>query len=78
MPAAMFAIISGIQVCISTSGPLSGTEKCRYDRIVFATPPIAPEMPEIMLLTISAPHWSASLASPVMKFFAPLNPSSMV
>ena len=63
MPFARLLIKSGIQLCISASGPSSGTEKCRKFRIALATEdtalvtvPMAPRIPEAMLLTRSEPQ----------------------
>ena len=62
MPFARLLIKSGIQFCISASGPSSGTEKCRKFRIALATEdtalvtvPMAPRIPEAMLLIRSEP-----------------------
>ena len=63
MPLARLLMKSGIQLCISASGPSSGTEKCRKLRIALATEetalvtlPIAPRIPEAMLPTRSEPQ----------------------
>ncbi len=37
MPLARFVMKSGIQLCMSARGPVSGTEKCRKLRIALAT-----------------------------------------
>ena len=63
IPSASPCMKSGIQLSKSARGPSSGTEKCRKDLILSATPltasatlPIQFLMPLTMLLMISAPH----------------------
>jgi len=72
---------SGIQVCISARGPVSGTEKCRKFRMAFATEEaafltlsIAPLIPEAMLPTRSGPQDRAEDITPDTASFALLNP----
>ena len=54
---------SGIQLCISARGPVSGTEKCRKFRMAFATEDaalltfsMAPLIPEAILLPDQEPR----------------------
>lgn len=77
MPLARLFIKSGIQVCISARGPVSGTEKCRKFRIAVATEDaafltlsIAPLIPEAMLLTRSEPQDTAEEITPLTADFA--------
>ena len=63
MPSARPLIKSGIQLSKSVRGPSSGTEKCRWERIVLATSvtalataPIQLRIPFTMPLMISAPY----------------------
>ena len=81
MPFARLLMKSGIQLCISASGPVSGTEKCRKDRILLATEdtadvtdPMAPRMPDAMLFTRSEPQEAAELITLVTAVFALLKP----
>ena len=85
MPFASPCMKSGIQLSKSARGPSSGTEKCRKDLILFATPftasatlLIQPLMPFTIPLIISAPHEKASDARFLMKLTAALNPLTIV
>ena len=73
MPSARPLIKSGIQLSKSVRGPSSGTEKCRWERIVFATSvtalataPIQLRIPFTIPLMISAPQRHPADARPVM------------
>ena len=77
MPLARLLMKSGIQVCMSTRGPVSGTEKCRQFRIALATVDaafltlsIAPLIPEAMLPTRSEPQDTAEEITPLTADFA--------
>lgn len=85
MLSASLCIKSGIQLSKSVRGPSSGTEKCRKERILSATPLTASAMalillliPLTILLMISAPHCTTCDARFLMKFTAALKPFSMV
>ena len=76
---------SGIQLSKSARGPSSGTEKCRKERILSATPLTASAtalilllMPLTILLMISAPHCTACEPRFLIKFTAALKPFSIV
>ena len=77
MPLARLFIKSGIQVCMSAKGPVSGTEKCRKFRMALATEDaafltlsIAPLIPEAMLPTRSEPQETAEEITPLTADFA--------
>ena len=77
MPLARFVMKSGIQLCMSARGPVSGTEKCRKFRIALATDDaafftlsMAPLIPEAMLLTRSEPQEAAEEITPLTAVFA--------
>jgi len=81
MPSAKLVMKSGIHVCISARGPVSGTEKCRKFRMALATEDaafftlsIAPLIPEAMLLTRSEPQDRAEDTTPDTASLALLNP----
>lgn len=74
MPSASPCMKSGIQLSKSASGPSSGTEKCRKERILSATLVTAEAtllmqdlIPFTIPLMISAPQENACPASPLMK-----------
>lgn len=84
MPSASPCIKSGIQLSKSASGPSSGTEKCRKERILSATLVTAEAtlliqdlIPFTMPLIISAPQENACPASPLIKETALLKPVLM-
>lgn len=81
MPFARLVMKSGIHVCISARGPVSGTEKCRKflmalatEEAAFFTLSIAPLMPEAMLPTRSEPQDRAEDTTLDTASFALLNP----
>ena len=77
MPLARLLMKSGIQLCMSARGPVSGTEKCRKFRIALATDDaalltlsMAPLMPEAILLTRSEPQDTAEEITPLTAVLA--------
>ena len=81
MPLARFVIKSGIQLCMSARGPVSGTEKCRKFRMALATEDaalrtlsMAPLIPEAILLTRSEPQDAAEFTTFITDCLALVKP----